>query len=124
MDWIIRKWRNQDAKNLANALNNKKIQANLRDGMDVLTTKSTYTSNYFIFVIHDCKGKGFVRISFQHALNKICGVLLSNQDAKNLANALNNKKIQANLRDGLPYPYTEQDAADFIQSCLAHSLNF
>lgn len=26
MDWIIRKWRNQDAKNLANALNNKKIQ--------------------------------------------------------------------------------------------------
>lgn len=41
-----------------------------------------------------------------------------NQDAKNLANALNNKKIQANLRDGLPYPYTEQDAADFIQSML------
>ena len=37
-----------------------------------------------------------------------------NQDAKNLANALNNKKIQANLRDGLPYPYTEQDASDFI----------
>ena len=40
------------------------------------------------------------------------------KDAGNLAKALNNKKIQANLRDGLPYPYTEQDAADFIRSML------
>ena len=30
-------------------------------------------------------------------------------DARDLATALSNKKIQDNLRDGLPYPYTEQD---------------
>ena len=35
-------------------------------------------------------------------------------DAKELATALNNEKILNNLRDGLPFPYTEKDAADYI----------
>lgn len=35
-------------------------------------------------------------------------------DAKDLAAALNNKRILENLRDGLPYPYTERDAAEYI----------
>ena len=35
-------------------------------------------------------------------------------DAKDLAAALNNEKILNNLRDGLPFPYTEQDARDYI----------
>ena len=39
-------------------------------------------------------------------------------DAKDLAEALNNPKIHANLRDGLPLPYTEKDAAAFIESML------
>lgn len=39
-------------------------------------------------------------------------------DTADLAAALNNKKIQDNLRDGLPYPYTEQDAAQYITSVL------
>ena len=30
-------------------------------------------------------------------------------DAEDLAAALSNTKIQNNLRDGLPYPYTEKD---------------
>lgn len=34
-------------------------------------------------------------------------------DAKDLALALSNKKIQDNLRDGVPYPYTEQDGKDY-----------
>ena len=34
--------------------------------------------------------------------------------AKDLAAALNNKNILDNLRDGLPYPYTEKDAKEFI----------
>jgi len=40
-------------------------------------------------------------------------------DAKALAGMLNNKKIQDNLRDGLPFPYTEKDALDFIHEMLA-----
>lgn len=32
-----------------------------------------------------------------------------------LAKYLNNKKIWDNCRDGLPYPYTEKDAEQFIQ---------
>ena len=40
-------------------------------------------------------------------------------DAKDIAVALSNKKIQDNLRDGLPYPYTEQDGIDFISSMLS-----
>lgn len=40
-------------------------------------------------------------------------------DAKDLAIALSNRKIQDNLRDGLPYPYTEQDGADYISAVLS-----
>lgn len=40
-------------------------------------------------------------------------------DAAALAAALSNKKVQDNLRDGLPYPYTEQDGRDYISSMLA-----
>lgn len=36
--------------------------------------------------------------------------------AKDLAFALNNKKILDNLRDGLPFPYTEDDARQYIMS--------
>ncbi len=44
-------------------------------------------------------------------------------DAKNLAEALSNKKVQDNLRDGLPYPYTEQDGKDFISDMLSADEN-
>lgn len=40
------------------------------------------------------------------------------EDAPDLSEALNNKNIQNNLRDGLPYPYTEKDAINFIQAML------
>ena len=40
-------------------------------------------------------------------------------DAKDLAKVLSNRKIQDNLRDGLPYPYTEQDGADYISAMLS-----
>ena len=41
------------------------------------------------------------------------------EDAPALAESLSNKKVQANLRDGLPYPYTEKDALEYIDSMLA-----
>ena len=40
-------------------------------------------------------------------------------DATDLAAALNNKKLLNNLRDGLPFPYTEQDARDYITAMLS-----
>ena len=40
-------------------------------------------------------------------------------DACDLAAALSDKKIFDNLRDGLPYPYTERDAENYINSMLA-----
>lgn len=40
-------------------------------------------------------------------------------DAKDLAAALSNKHVQDNLRDGLPYPYMEQDGVDFITAMLS-----
>lgn len=39
-------------------------------------------------------------------------------DAQDIAKAMNNKKVQDNLRDGIPYPYTESDARQYIQSAL------
>jgi len=41
------------------------------------------------------------------------------EDASNLAQALNNKKIHENLRDGLPFPYTTSDAEDYISAMLS-----
>ena len=40
-------------------------------------------------------------------------------DAKDLAIALSNRKVQDNLRDGLPYPYTEKDGKDYISDMLS-----
>ena len=40
------------------------------------------------------------------------------EDAKHLAEVLNNKKIFDNLRDGLPYPYTVEDAKNYISAML------
>ena len=45
------------------------------------------------------------------------------EDAMFLANALSNKKVLNNLRDGLPYPYTEKDGADYINAMLAADPN-
>lgn len=36
------------------------------------------------------------------------------EDAKELVEIINNKKVQDNLRDGIPYPYTLDDAEFFI----------
>lgn len=44
-------------------------------------------------------------------------------DASDLAVALSNTKIQDNLRDGLPYPYTEQDGKEFISAMLSADKN-
>lgn len=40
-------------------------------------------------------------------------------DAADLAPVVSNKKVQDNLRDGFPYPYTEQNAAQFIERMLS-----
>lgn len=45
------------------------------------------------------------------------------EDAKFLAKALSNKKVLNNLRDGLPYPYTEKDGADYIDAMLTADPN-
>lgn len=44
-------------------------------------------------------------------------------DARDLAAAISNKKVQDNLRDGLPYPYTERDGADYISAMLSADEN-
>lgn len=40
------------------------------------------------------------------------------EDAPELAESLNNRNIQNNLRDGLPYPYVESDAKNFVKAML------
>ena len=39
-------------------------------------------------------------------------------DAKELPMVISNRKVQDNLRDGIPYPYTENDAVEFITAML------
>lgn len=39
-------------------------------------------------------------------------------DKKRLAELANNKKIWDNVRDFFPYPYTERDAIEFIETCM------
>ncbi len=45
------------------------------------------------------------------------------EDAGDLAQALSNPNVQNNLRDGLPYPYTEQNGAAYIQEMLSADPN-
>lgn len=40
------------------------------------------------------------------------------EDGDNLSKLLSNKKILDNLRDGLPYPYTKEDALEYINFIL------
>lgn len=40
-------------------------------------------------------------------------------DKYDLAKVINNRNILNNLRDGIPYPYTEKDAEDYIRSVLS-----
>ena len=44
-------------------------------------------------------------------------------DAKSLASTLSNRKVMNNLRDGLPYPYTEKDALDYIHFVINSDAN-
>ena len=44
-------------------------------------------------------------------------------DAPALAKAISNLNVQNNLRDGLPYPYTEKDAEDYINAMLSSDKN-
>ena len=44
-------------------------------------------------------------------------------DAAALSSALNNKNVMDNLRDGLPFPYTESDALFYINSCICADKN-
>ena len=41
------------------------------------------------------------------------------EDAADLTASINNKKVLDNLRDGIPFPYTEKDAVEFINATLA-----
>lgn len=45
------------------------------------------------------------------------------RDAEELANALSNKKVQDNLRDGIPFPYTTRDGEEYIKSILSSDEN-
>ena len=40
-------------------------------------------------------------------------------DRERLAQMLNNPKVQDNLRDGLPYPYTPADGEEYIRAMLS-----
>lgn len=39
-------------------------------------------------------------------------------DAADLAHIMNNRRVQNNLRDGLPFPYTAADGEDFISGLM------
>jgi ribosomal-protein-alanine N-acetyltransferase len=45
-------------------------------------------------------------------------------DSKRLAELCNNKRIWDNLRDYIPFPYTENNANDFIKYCQRENPQF
>ena len=45
------------------------------------------------------------------------------EDAPELVAAINNKNVLDNLRDGIPYPYTEKDAKEFIAAMRSADKN-
>ncbi len=56
----------------------------------------------------------------------LCPVALrpwSLANALAISKAINNKKVQDNLRDGIPFPYTENDGREFISAMLSADQN-
>jgi len=54
-------------------------------------------------------------------MTEVSGVFLRQwkfEDAQDLAFVMNNKNVQDNLRDGIPFPYTENDAEEYIKAAL------
>jgi len=45
------------------------------------------------------------------------------EDAPSIAKTLNNKKVQDNLRDGIPFPYSVSDAEEYIEKTLNADIN-
>lgn len=43
------------------------------------------------------------------------------EDVSDVAYYANNEKVAANLRNVFPYPYTLQDAEDYVRSCVENS---
>lgn len=41
------------------------------------------------------------------------------EDAESIAQAANNEKIAANLRNAFPYPYTLEDAKWYVEDCIS-----
>ena len=79
-------------------------------------------------------GTKALKISSAHENNMPCSEFVEGKmhltirkwridDKFDLAIILNNLKILNNLRDGLPYPYTENDAEDFIRAMLSADKN-
>lgn len=80
------------------------------------------------FIIYECSGGTLSRVNEERDKKKENHMQISlrtwkQTDAKALASTLSNKKIQNNLRDGLPYPYTEKDALDYIIFILSSNPN-
>ncbi len=74
--------------------------------------------------IHEKKCPGCGRESTERNLNM--DFLLREwrpEDAISVARCADNEKIARNLRDVFPCPYTLQDAADYINSCIAADEN-
>ena len=53
--------------------------------------------------------------------NKILLRPFKDSDLKSLTSLFNNKAVWDNLRDCIPFPYTESDANDFIKTCKAEN---
>lgn len=43
------------------------------------------------------------------------------EDVKDVAHYANNERIAANLRNVFPYPYTLEDAEDYVRSCVENT---
>ncbi len=68
----------------------------------------------------DCCGAGERMKNHKEGAEMTCRIRKwKPEDAKDLAAALSNRKVLDNLRDGLPYPYTEKDGEYYISSMLS-----
>ncbi|MEI7596722.1 MAG: GNAT family N-acetyltransferase [Bacteroidota bacterium] len=56
--------------------------------------------------------------------NKLKLRAFRNSDSKKLTELCNNRKIWNNLRDNIPFPYTKENADDFIQYCKIEAPQF
>lgn len=115
--YIDREYLNKTGK--IHIIKNKILLSDLEYKLGRILAFENSNTNYFRQHITDIKQFLLNELKENEKSNNCSIRKWKLEDKEELAKNLNNKKVLDNLRDGLPYPYTEKDAEEYIKAMLS-----